>query len=137
MIDTISAAYLLAFGILFIALEVLTFTFVLFFIGIGFAMVALISFFYIFDNGTIQIALAFILALVLAFSLRKILMNKISKTNNKPEERAHVSGIGFVEDGIIKFDGTYWKTLDDLSIYKNGDKVEIIDVIDNMAVLKK
>ncbi|WP_331775200.1 NfeD family protein [Sulfurospirillum sp. 1612] len=137
MIDTISAAYLLAFGILLIGIEVLTFSFVLVFIGLGFAIVALLSFFYLFDNGAIQIALAFILALILAFSLRKTLMSKLSKSSTKPEERAHTKGVGFVEDGLIKFDGTYWKTLDDLSDYQEGDRVEIQDVIDNKVVLKK
>ncbi len=137
MLEAIAAFWLLAFGILLIGLEVLTFSFVLFFIGLGFVAVSIISFFYNFNDGAVQIAAAFILALVLAFALRKTLINKISKTNNKPEERAHVSGVGFAEDGMIKFDGTYWKTLSDLSAYKNGDKVKVINVKDNMVVLEE
>ncbi|MCF6172222.1 MAG: hypothetical protein L3J44_00285 [Campylobacteraceae bacterium] len=137
MLETIAASWLLAFGILLIGLEALTFSFVLFFIGIGFVLVSVISYMYTFDNATIQIALAFILALVFAFALRKTLINNLLKSSTKKEERAHIKGTGEVQDGAIKFDGTYWKTLDDLSNYKNGDKVEIKDVVNNMVVLDK
>ena len=137
MIETIATYYLLALGILLIGLEALTFTFVLFFLGIGFILVSLISYFYMFDNGAIQVASAFVLALIFALILRKTLMKKLLKPKLDKEERAHVSGVGFVEDGSIKFDGTYWKTLDDISKYKNGDEVQIVDVINNMVVIKK
>ena len=137
MLETITAAWLLALGILLIGLEALTFSFVLFFVGIGFVIVSAISYFYMFDNGILQIAAAFVLALILAFALRKTLMSKLSKPSNKKEERAHVRGIGIIEDGAVKFDGTFWKTLDDISGYKNGDKVKIKDVVDNMVVLEK
>lgn len=137
MIETISISFLIAIGILFIGLEVLLFSFVLFFFGLGFLAVALLSFFYSFDNGLAQIAIASTIALLLAFALRKYLMQRLSKTNNKPETRVHVAGIGFVEDGMVKFDGTYWECLDDVSAYKDGDKVEVIDVVDNRVILKK
>ena len=137
MLETISASWLLALGILLIGLEALTFSFVLFFIGIGFVLVSFISYMYTFNDATTQIALAFVFALIFAFALRKTLMSKLSKSSTKKEERAHVKGVGFVENGTIKFDGTYWQTLDDLSKYKNGNKVEIKDVIDNMVVLNK
>ena len=137
MIETIEASWLLAFGILLIGLEALTFSFVLFFIGIGFVLVSAISYFYIFNNGTLQIAVAFVLALLLAFGLRKTLMDRLSKPSEKKEERSHISGIGTIQDGAIKFDGTFWKTLDDINRYKNGEQVKIIDVQDNMVVLEK
>ena len=137
MLETIAAFWLLAFGILLIGLEVLTFSFVLFFIGIGFVFVSFISYIYTFDNGMLQIALAFVLALLFALFLRKTLISKISKSSKQHEARAHIRGIGEVQDGAVKFDGTFWKTLDDLSKYKNGDKVKVIDVKDNMVVLEK
>jgi len=137
MFETITAYWLLALGIFFIGLEALTFTFVLFFLGIGFIFVSVISFFYTFDNGVIQIATAFVMALVFAVILRKTLLKKLSKPNLDKEERAHINGIGVIEDGSVKFDGTFWKTLNDISKYKNGDTVKIIDVKDNMVVLEK
>jgi len=136
MLETIAAYWLFAFGILFIGLEALTFTFVLFFLGIGFVFVSAISLFYTFNNGVIQIATAFVLALIFIIILRKTLLKKLSKPNLNIEERAHVKGTGIVENGAIKFDGTYWKTLDDISNYKNGDIVAIEDVKDNMVIVK-
>ena len=137
MIDIISPSYLLAIGILLIGLEALTFSFVLFFVGLGFVVVSGISVFYEFDNGVIQIAVASVIALLSALSLRGYMLEKLTKPSEVEEERTHISGVGFVEDGSIKFDGTYWKTLDDISSYKNGDKIDIADVVDNMVVIKK
>lgn len=136
MIETISPSYLLAIGILLIGLEALTFSFVLFFVGIGFVVVSGISMFYEFDNGMIQIAVASVIALVSALSLRGYMLEKLSSPSEVKEKKTHISGVGFVEDGTIKFDGTYWKTLSDISSYKDGDQVDIVEVVDNMVVLE-
>ena len=135
--EVISTSYLIAIGILLIGLEALIFSFVLFFLGLGFILVGLISEVYVFDNGIVQIAIAFVIALVSAYLFRQKLLDKISKTSEEKEQRTHVSGIGVVEDGMVKFDGTYWKTLDDISSFKDGEQIDIIDVVDNMVVIKK
>nr|WP_321265931.1 hypothetical protein [uncultured Sulfurimonas sp.] len=137
MIETISASYLLAIGILLIGLEAITFSFILFFLGLGFIFVSGISLVYSFENGIVQIAVSFVLALIFAYFLRATLLKQISKTSRKKEDRTHISGVGFVDNGMVKFDGTYWKTLDDLSEYSDGDKIEIKDVVDNMVIIKK
>ena len=136
MIEVISISYLIAIGILLIGLEALIFSFVLFFLGIGFIITATISELYLFDNGIEQIATAFVIALVFAYFFRKVLLEKITKTSQEKEQRTHISGVGIVDNGMIKFDGTYWKTLDDISSFKNGQQIEIVDVIDNMVVIK-
>ena len=136
MIEAISVSYLLAIGILLIGLEALIFSFVLFFFGIGFIVVALISQFYLFDNGLVQVAVAFVFALLFAGVFRKNLLQKISQESKEVEERAHVSGFGTVEEGMVKFHGTYWKSVEDISTYEEGSKVEVVDVVDNMVVLK-
>ena len=137
MIEVISVSYLLAIGILLIGLEALIFSFVLFFFGIGFIVVAFISQFYLFDSGIVQIAVAFVVALLFAYFFRKNLLEKMLKESSDVEERAHISGTGTVEKGMIKFDGTYWKTLDDISSYEEGATVNITDVVDNKVVLQK
>ena len=134
--DAISYAYLFAIGILLIGLEVLTFSFIFLFIGLGFVLVGLISYFYVFDNALFQIALAIVFALVLALLLRKAFLQKLSKPSDIKEEKAHVSGVGYIDGGMVRFDGTYWNTLADISVYKDGDKVEIVNVVDNKVVLK-
>lgn len=137
MIEALSSSYLLAIGILLIGLEAITFSFILFFIGLGFVIVSAISYFYDFENILVQFASVFFIAIVFAYLFRDTLLKKISKPDNTPEEKTHISGFGYVEDNMIKFDGTYWNSLDDLSKYKDGDKVEIIEVVDNKVVLKK
>ena len=136
MIETIAVSYLVALGILLIGLEAITFSFILFFFGLGFLIVGAISYIYVFENGLVQIATAFVIALLLAFLLRNYLLQKLSAPSDELEERTHIAGVGFVDGDAIKFDGTYWTTLSDLSSYKNGDRVEIIDVVDNMVVIK-
>ena len=135
--EVISSAYLFAIGILLIGIEALIFSLVLFFFGVGFIITAGISEIYVFDSGIVQIATAFVIALVSAYFFRDKLLKKISKESKDKEQRAHVSGAGIVEDGMVKFDGTYWKTLDDISSFANGDKIKIIDVVDNMVITKK
>ena len=137
MIETISAAYLIALGILLIGLEAITFSFILFFFGVGFVIVGGVSYLYTFENALVQVAVAFVIALILAFLFRSQLLKKLSKPSEDVESRTHISGIGYIEDGAIKFDGTYWKTLSDLSSYNEGDRVQVIDVVDNMVVIKE
>ncbi len=137
MIEVISVSYLIAIGILLIGVEALLFTFVLFFLGIGFLGIAIISFVYPFESGFAQIAFAFVIALVSIFFFRKSLLAKMSKESEVKEERAHISGIGIVQEGMVYFDGTYWKVQSDISTLQDGTRVEIIDVVNNMVILKE
>ncbi len=135
--EVISPAYLLAIGILLIGLEAVTFSFILFFIGVGFVLVGGISYLYAFESGLVQIAIAFVIALALIFSLRNYMLNRLSKPSEEVEERTHVSGVGYVQDGAVKFDGTYWETDANLSKYSDGDKVNVENVVNNKVVLKE
>jgi len=136
MIETISSSYLLAIGILLIGLEALIFSFVLFFLGFGLIIVSIVSYFYTFDNAIIQIALSTIIALSSAYLFRNKILDKISTPSKDKEQKIHKSGVGYIDGGMVKFDGTYWRCDDDLSQYKDGDRVEIIDVVDNKVILK-
>lgn len=128
-------AYLLAAGIIMIGLEALVISFFLLWLGVGFVIVAGLSYFGLFESGTAQIATAVSIGLVLVFVLRKWSMNMINKTTEESEEKIHKGGTGTVDNGMIKLDGTYWQSDDDLSIYKDGDKVKVVDIINNKAKL--
>lgn len=134
--EAITYEYLVAAGILFIGLEVFTFSFVLFFLGLGLIIVGGISYFYTFESAWVQLALASVLSLVLAYLLRDTLLKKISKPQTQEEQKTHRSGIGVIQDGAVKFDGSFWQTDDDISELENGQKVEVVDVIENKVVLK-
>lgn len=133
--EVIDSSYLLAIGIVMIGLEALIFSFFLVWLGLGFVIVAGLSYFGLFDSGIAQIAASVSIGLLLVFALRKWSMNMINKSQDTREEKVHKSGIGIVSEGMIKMDGTFWKTDDDLSAYKDGDRVDVMDIINNKAKL--
>jgi len=133
--EAIDWAYLLAIGIVLIGVEALIFSFVLLWIGIGFLVVAVLSYFLLFESGYAQIAVAVSIGLVLVLLLRKWSMTLINKSEDDTEEKIHKSGVGVIDGGMIKMDGTFWQSDDDLSAYKDGDRVEVVDIINNKAKL--
>ena len=135
--EVIAWHYLLALGIILIGVEALFFSFFLIWIGIGFLAVSVLSYFGLYESAIAQIATAFGLGLILVFALRKWSMEMLNKTQDDTEEKVHKSGIGTIDNGTIKMGGTYWQTDSDLSVYKDGDKVEVVDIIDNKAILVK
>ena len=133
--DAIAWGYLLALGIILIGLEALIFSFVLLWIGIGFIVVALLSYLLLFESGYVQIAVAVSIGLLLVLVLRKWSMNLVNKSEDDSEEKIHKGGVGVIDGGMIKMNGTYWQSDDDLSGYKEGDRVEVIDIVNNKAKL--
>ena len=133
--EVIDWYYLLAIGIVLIGIEALFFSFFLIWIGIGFLLVSALSYFGLYENGIAQIATACVIGLALVFALRKWSMKMLNKTQDTPEERSHIRGIGTIDNGMIEMDGTYWSSHDDLSGFKDGDKVEVIDVVNNKVKL--
>lgn len=133
--EIIDWAYLLAFGVFLIGLEALVFSFFLIWIGIGFVVVALLTYMGLFESGYAQIAVAVSIGLILLLTLRKWSMRLIVKSEDSSEEKIHKSGLGIIEGGMVKMDGTYWQSDDDLSRYKDGDRVEVVDIVNNKAKL--
>lgn len=135
--EVIDWSYLLAAGILMIGLEALVFSFFFIWLGFGFVVVAGLSYFGLFENGVAQLATAVTIGLILVFALRKWSMNMINKTQDDTEEKVHQSGTGTIDNGMIKMGGTFWQSDDDLSEFKDGDKVEVIDIVNNKAKIAK
>ena len=135
--EAIDWAYLVAIGIILIGVEALLFSFVLLWIGIGFLVVAVLSFFALFDSGYAQIAVAVSIGLVLVLLLRKWSMTFVDKTEDDTEEKIHQKGVGTIEGGMIRMNGTYWQSDDDLRGYKEGDRVEVVDIVNNKAKLAR
>jgi len=134
---SLESAYLIAIGITLIGLEIILFSFVTFFIGLGFLAVAFINLFYPFSNLWEQVAVAFSIALILAFILRTPLMKRLNRSQEKEKPTLKTKGIGIVEDGMVKFEGTYWNSYDDISNIPNNTRVKIIDIKDNKVKIEK
>jgi len=135
--EVIDWSYLLAAGILMIGLEALVFSFFFIWLGFGFVVVAGLSYLGLFENGVAQIATAVTVGLLLIIALRKWSMKMLNKTQDDTEEKVHQSGIGTIDNGMIKMGGTFWQSDDDLSTYSDGDKVEVLDIVNNKAKIVK
>ena len=136
MIEAIGWAYLVAIGIVLIGLEVFVFSFFLFFIGLGFIVTAMIGFIYEFQNGESQVAVAFVVALVLIFMLRRVMVERFMKPQ-KGEQSTFEAKYGYVRDGAIVYEGTFWQCDEDLGQYKENERVEIERIENNRVILKK
>jgi membrane protein implicated in regulation of membrane protease activity len=135
--EALSFEWLLAIGILLIALEVLTFSFFLFPIGVGFMIVAMFEFLDLgYESFFPQLATVLIIAFALILFLRKKFIYMIGQSSTIKESQVHKSGVGIIEKGQIKFSGTYWNTDDDLSSYGDGDRVNV-KIIKNRAIISK
>jgi len=135
--EALTFQWLFAIGILLIGLEALMFSFFLFPVGFGFIIVSVIHLYFVqFHSLFSQIAAALIIGLFVILLFRKKFIYLLGKSSSTKEEKIHVSGTGIVDGKQIKFEGTFWNTNDDLSLYKDGDKVEI-EIFRNKAVLKK
>lgn len=135
--EPIDPAYLIAAGIFLIGFEIVLYSFFIVWIGIGLIVVGLSSYLFAFGDGYVQLSIAFSIGLILAFILRKRAMEFVDRSEDSSEEHVHQSGVGIVDDGRIRMDGTFWQTDDDLSGYKDGDRVEVIDIQSNKAILVK
>ncbi len=133
--EVIEWFYLLAVGIVLIGIEALFFSFFLVWVGIGFLVVSALTYTGLYDNGVAQIASACVIGLILVFALRKWSINMLNRTQDNSEGKVHKRGIGTIDNGMIRMDGTYWQSNDDLSGFQDGDKVEIIDVVNNKVIL--
>lgn len=132
----IEPEYLLAAGIFLIGIEIVLYSFFIIWIGIGLIFVGFLSYVISFESGYTQLAIAFTIGFALLMLLRKRAMSFVTKSEDRSEEHIHQGGIGIVDNGMIKMDGTYWQTDDDLSRYENGDRVKVVDIQKNRAVLE-
>ncbi|KIM10774.1 MAG: hypothetical protein KU37_08565 [Sulfuricurvum sp. PC08-66] len=132
--SAIDAYVLLAIGVGLMAVEIFLFSFYFFWMGLGFLLIGLVSMAVAFESGVVQIALAMTIGVVFVVLLRAKMVALTQKSQTTPEEHAHTGGMGIVEHGRIKLDGTYWQCDDDLKGYHDGDRVEV-RIEDNRAKL--
>ena len=129
MLSAISPVILIGIGIFLMALEVATFTFVLFWFGVAFVLVGVMSYFVTFSDGAWQIASVGIISLVLLFFFRSKFLTiflKASKGDEVQDEFLNTKGVGVVKNGKIYYKATYWDC-DDIKTLNEGQKVEILE----------
>ena len=140
MLSVIDPYILLGIGVVLIALEAIITSFILIWFGIGFMLTALISYFYPFNDGIWQLAIASFISLLLLLILRK----KVFESFLKPEKEINDNflnekGFGLIKNQKVFYKGTYFEidgSIDETQ-FKEGEKVVVSKTYKNFAVISK
>lgn len=137
ILNTISPTILIAIGILLIAAEAATFTFILFWFGIASIIVGIISYIVSFSDGAWQIASIGIIAILLLFFLRTkaLYLFLKAKDGEIKDDFLNTKGFGIVKNGKVYYKATFWNC-DDIDNFKDGEKVEVLEAKKNMVKIK-
>jgi membrane protein implicated in regulation of membrane protease activity len=133
---TINPEILLGIGIALIALEIFMFSFYLMWLGFGFLLIGIISYFYHFDSGLIQVALSSILGVALLMLFKDKFKKYIFKNTPKSkDEFLDEAGQGVVKEGKVFYKGTFWEVEGDSPLPKEGEKINIKKVVANKVII--
>jgi len=140
MLNVIDPYILLAIGVALVALEALIASFIVIWFGIGFLIVAIISFFFIFSAGVWQLATISLISIFLILFLRKKVVDTFSKSKIEvSDDFLNEKGIGEIKNSKVFYKGTYWEidsNLDEKEFFE-GEKVLVLKTSKNMASIEK
>lgn len=140
MLNVIDPYILLAIGVALVALEALIASFIVIWFGIGFLIVAIISFFFIFSAGVWQLATISLISIFLILFLRKKVVDTFSKSKIEVnDDFLNEKGIGEIKNSKVFYKGTYWEidsNLDEKEFFE-GEKVLVLKTSKNMASIEK
>lgn len=138
IIPHIPAWILISFGIVLIALEMITTAFVLIFFGLAFIIIGIVSFF-IYMPGEVQILGAMVIGGALTFFLRRIIL-PLMRTDNLTLETLEVGEMGILSEYNgelrVNYKGTTWAIqIEDNNTFSKGDKVIVKELKNNVAIV--
>lgn len=140
ILSVIDPYILLAIGVALIAFEALIASFVLIWFGLGFVLIALISYMYIFSDGIWQIAVASIFSLILLLLFRKKALESFLKSKKDISDNfLDEKGIGEIKNSKVFYKATYWdidSTIDEKE-FVEGEKVIVLKTHKNHATIEK
>ena len=140
MLSAIDPYTLLAIGVTLVALEVFIASFIIIWFGVGFLVVAIISFFFIFSGAIWQLAVISLLSLIFLFLFRKKSLDKFFKSQTEVSDNFFdEKGIGEIKNSKVFYKGTYWEIDSSLDAkeFVEGEKVEVLKTSNNMATIQK
>lgn len=140
ILSVIDPYILLAIGVALIAFEAVIASFVLIWFGLGFVLIALISYMYIFSDGIWQIAVASIFSLILLLLFRKKALESFLKSKKDISDNfLDEKGIGEIKNSKVFYKATYWdidSTIDEKE-FVEGEKVIVLKTHKNHATVEK
>lgn len=137
MFPDINISPVLIWSIIAVALiiiELLNFTFVLCFFGVGAFLVALTTWLRITTGFFSQLVAFALLSLILTFLLRKTAKKLFSGTNDKPPDYLGqrvriIKTINPGNEGAVNYRGSDWIAFSDSAeIFKEGEMVEVVSM---------
>ncbi len=132
----INPEILLGIGIALITLEIFMFSFYLMWLGLGFLLIGIVSYFYTFDSGFVQLALSSILGVLLLLIFKEKFQKYIFKNTPKSkDEFLEGAGVGIVKEGRVFYKGTFWEVDGDSILPNEGEKVNIKKVLANKVII--
>lgn len=155
-----SALTLLGLGIGFIVAEIFFGSFFLFFIGLGLCITAGIEYIIGFGDtmgGSVESVYMWQAASICIFSflclivLRKPIKSWFKGSQVYEDSLQNGGGVGEIQQGMVYFKGTLWayeevsqsdsngaesSTLESNTPLKEGDKVQVLEIRDNKAIIK-
>ena len=140
MLNVIDPYILLALGVALVVLAALIASSSVIWFGIGFLIVAIISFFFIFSAGVWQLATISLISIFLILFLRKKVVDTFSKSKIEvSDDFLNEKGIGEIKNSKVFYKGTYWEidsNLDEKEFFE-GEKVLVLKTSKNMASIEK
>ncbi|MDQ7068296.1 MAG: nodulation efficiency protein D [Sulfurimonas sp.] len=140
ILSLISPTILVAIGIGLIALEMISFSFILFWFGLASIIVGGLSLFPIYSDGLWQLASIAIIAMGLLFVLRakftKIFLKSKDKEHN--DNFLNEKGIGIIKNGKVYYKATYWDIdLENNEVFVDEEKVTVLGTGKGIAHIQK
>ena len=134
-----SALVLLGVGIVMIVAEIFFGSVFLFFIGIGLCITSVIEYLVGFDS--LGDRLVWQAVSICAFSLLSLLVLRkpIKSWFNRSqvyEDTLCEGGEGEIREGMVYFKGTLWAYENSQRVFKEGDKVKVIKIHNNKAIIE-
>lgn len=141
ILEPIIPMALMGIGIALIAVESFIFSFFVFWFGIGFVLVGILSIFVEFNDGAWQLASVSVIAMILLITLRAKIIDKFlnAKDNQKTiQDFLNESGFGVIKENKVYYKATYWNIEHDEKVtYEDGEEVYVIGTHKGFAKVKR
>src|SRR3990167_720420 len=111
ILEPITPMVLIGVGIALIAAESLIFSFFVFWFGIGFILVGILSIFVEFYDGAWQLASVSVIAMILLITLRAKIVDKfldVEENQITVQDFLNESGFGVIKENKVYYKATYW-----------------------------
>ncbi len=139
-LSLISPTSLMAIGIILIALEAITFSFVLFWFGIAFLIVSVLSLLNIYPDGFWQLSSVGIIAILMLVSLRTKTLKLFLKSKNKEnnDNFLNEAGVGVIQNGKVYYKATLWNIgYEGKETFDDKEKVDVKSTKSGVAYIEK